>query len=129
MKKLDDQYTTFDIALRLYNLGFNDPCNATFWIGSDRQVLDYYMQENSINSNLQYCKSLMPNKITAPLWQQVIEWLDEKGIHISFNVEPNDYTYRITQGFTHILIFSPTYSKRKSCIEASILKALKMLEK
>jgi len=79
MKK---EFITYEIALRLKELGFDEECFMIFRDGTLKApaLTDWY------NHN---CR--IGNTISAPLWQQVIDWFREKhNIHIeilSFDTE------------------------------------------
>ena len=64
MKK---QFVTYEIALKLKELGFDKPCFG-FFDGSRNNKLWYEMPNKGINYIPTYA-------ILAPLWQQVIDWL------------------------------------------------------
>ena len=73
MKKL---FTTYSIASKLKELGFDEPC-----------LMYYYKDdENKLHSNVSTCtlrgamiseeeNIVMERQIKAPLWQQAIHWL------------------------------------------------------
>lgn len=71
---MNKQFVTYEIALKLKELGFDEEC------------LGYYTDGHLILSVRQ---PYYPHKVTkAPLWQQVIDWLREK-YNLYVNIEPN----------------------------------------
>ena len=67
---MEKQFVTYKIALKLKELGFDEECLTTF----DHEVFNienFGLDNYTINSNL------IDSSITAPLWQQVIDWLRE----------------------------------------------------
>lgn len=72
---MKDQFVTYDIALKLKKLGFNENCFAKI----------------NYRDDLVFCTDkLISNQFlhlsfAVPLWQQVVDWLNEKGIYISYS--------------------------------------------
>ena len=63
---MKEQFVTYEIALVLKELGFNEECFGYF--KTDKNLHEFYgSSEQVIDCNIQ-----------APLWQQVIDWLREK---------------------------------------------------
>ena len=107
---MKEQFVTYEIALKLKELGFDEEClafysheevypdkdyNKTDFVllssktrgelvghGSVRNFLFDWLKDNDKTSGE---LSTLSNSVTAPLWQQVIDWFREKyDIHISF---------------------------------------------
>lgn len=77
-------FVTYDIAKKLKELGFAEPC-AVCW--NEKEVLISF---GSIFRPSNYNTGWGSN-ISAPLWQQVIDWLREKhGYH--FELIPDEET-------------------------------------
>ena len=77
---MKEQFVTYEIALKLKELGFDEYCFAHY-CNEDlitktailkSSTMQYY-QQNNINPSNQY----KDQKCTAPLWQQVIDWFRE----------------------------------------------------
>ena len=66
---MKEQFVTYEIALKLKELGFNEKCFGYFGIQNEVEI------EISYNSDLNLIRR---NFISAPLWQQVIDWFKEK---------------------------------------------------
>ena len=81
---MEEQFITYEIALKLKELGFNEECFCTF----DNGVLSRNPSNKMDGKPIQtkpytWVNSKVHNTvITAPLWQQVIDWLREKGYNI-----------------------------------------------
>jgi len=72
---MEKEFVTYEIAKEIKELGFDCPVFATF---------DY---KNEIKLREDFIKTT--EKLKAPLWQQVIDWLREKyDIHIVITVYP-----------------------------------------
>lgn len=66
------QFVTYDIALKLKELGFNEECIGFYYL--------YESKEHFLISTVYNTNSSWEDKISmsAPLWQQVVDWLREK---------------------------------------------------
>ena len=83
---MKEQFVTYEIALKLKELGFDEFCFAHYFNGDlitktailKSSTMQYY-QQNNINPSNQY----KDKNCTAPLWQQVIDWFREvKNINV-----------------------------------------------
>lgn len=139
---MKDQFVTYEIAKRLKELGFNEPCWA--WYNLPDQDTRYCYSEGRsplVNDHEEWeakCNNRQVENIGLPLWQQAIDWLREK-YREEFTIEPvyingkpdgcKAKFYRNGQfigSSTHTSNFDPrTYEQvRKDCIER-ILEVIK----
>lgn len=73
---MEKQFATYEIAKRLKELGFNEPCLGLF----DANKTFFIKEITQSDSEIYF------GGYSAPLWQQVIDWLREKkGWNISIN--------------------------------------------
>lgn len=75
---MKNQFVTYEIALKLKELGFDEPC-LSYWFtvkGNNPQI-----SKNDIYFN--GYKNYHDGNTIAPLWQQVIDWLETKGYYIN----------------------------------------------
>lgn len=82
IKIMEEQFATYEIASKLRGLGFDEPCMAYWKELPDKEpiLLSEFVFDNS--RSVHYTQS-NGNEISAPLWQQVIDWFREKyNIHI-----------------------------------------------
>ena len=79
---MKEQFATYEIALAVKELDFNEPCFAYYV--NDAFNFKIYLNKDA-NYNYDFT---VGNLVAAPLWQQVIDWFYEK-----HNIE-------ITYGFT-----------------------------
>lgn len=82
---MEKQFVTYEIALAVKELCFNEWCFAYFSSEGEYNEFLYYDMEHQ-NSNLQSDYG-GEKECTAPLWQQVIDWFREKhslDIHVTF---------------------------------------------
>lgn len=119
---MEKQFVTYEIALKLNKLGFNEECLG-------------YFRNNTKSFHLGEDTRVQKDSVLAPLWQQVVDWFREKhNIHISI---PNYYDgWRIDiRGFKQNINIE-YHSKPGVCLkdyeetrEQSILKAIDYLIK
>ena len=65
---MEKQFATYEIALAVKELGFNERCLTTF----DDGILNLDIEWFCLNSELN------EGYVAAPLWQQVIDWFEDK---------------------------------------------------
>ena len=71
------QFVTYEIALALKELGFDEPCLARFTAQKDLVTSGCYTDSDPIM--LGVCNSdIHESNVAAPLWQQVIDWFELK---------------------------------------------------
>ena len=100
MKK---QFVTQEIALKLKELGFDEGCLAIYDSPEFKlihELLGYGWNSLELtNGEVKNSIYSEGNFVTAPLWQQVIDWLrDTYNLHINFQV--NQFGY----GFMYAII-------------------------
>ena len=67
---MNKEFVTYEIALKLKELGFNEECLGYYHVNEGyTKGYAFCYSENSSNSDY---------SILAPLWQQVIDWFREK---------------------------------------------------
>ena len=78
---MKEQFVTYEIALKLKELGFNESCLGYYTITNKGLLYPYNMYEYI------YRKDFL---CAAPLWQQVIDWFrDKHHTNIEINRFPN----------------------------------------
>lgn len=75
MKSLSNLFLPYELALIAKQKGFNEPCLG-YW------EIDNLGTNLFIPSHPCRFEETAVNQVTAPLYQQVIDWLREKGIRI-----------------------------------------------
>ena len=88
---MEEQFVTYEIALKLKELGFNKPCLASYYTDDERNYAKdgTYDCRQKISSSIDfdpfkeefdnfYINSNETYYVSAPLWQQVIDWFKEK---------------------------------------------------
>ena len=120
---MKEQFVTLEIALKLKELGFNEECLGHFVYNSGEI---HTLHSGTSGSNKQ------TDSITlAPLWQQVIDWLDSKNIFIAtIYLKSGKFFVSINNEcdlpITDDLVFEE-YENRNQAIQQAILKALEII--
>jgi hypothetical protein len=112
---MKDQFVTYEIAKKLKELGFNEPCFTCYSKKnqSDKEC-KLFDDEISIHNWNEYSGQTY----SSPLWQQAIDWLREKhDIIVCFN--PEERMWDTYNG--NCLEFAGNTR------EAAILKALELI--
>ena len=125
--KIEQQFVTYEIALKLKELGFNEPLHCfdeTFWY---------------INGNISLCndeyKELFPEKeyVIAPLYQQTIQWfMDNCKLYITINPYNDEelfqtlYYFEITDKDFNVIEDYTYYHSYRECLDAAILEAIEL---
>ena len=115
---MNKQFVTYEIALALRELGFNEECLAIYYKDDNPKRLLFSIEEK-YSSNPEVAKhqsrDVIRNinfekgwAIKAPLWQQAVEWLmNEKSIFIDL---ADEYDNKANQ-FWAIFIFGKFHIK------------------
>jgi len=112
---MKEQFVTYEIALALKELGFDEPCMA-YWrdgINDLQPVLlsNFVLDHSRTVSYRQIKKSI---EIVAPLWQQVIDWFrNTRNIHI----EIRDYQEYKVDNYAYRLVFLKDSTYRNKAVE------------
>lgn len=73
---MEKQFVTHEIAQKLENLGFNEECFAYFDTDGLQISKDRYFNPKNLNSLFPEPKETNNPKISVPLWQQAIDFLE-----------------------------------------------------
>ena len=118
---MKEQFVTYDVAKRLKELGFNEPCLG--WIAQDEFLSTGIREVKNSDCAPKHCAS--------PLWQQAIDWLREtKKITVGL-VPYYDYFYYIIKDFnTGSEITSDEHIEKAHSIlrQEAVEKALTLIE-
>ena len=148
---MKEQFVTYEIALKLKELGFNKPCLASYYTDDERNYAKdgTYDCRQKISSSIDfdpfkeefdnfYINSNETYYVSAPLWQQCIDWFREKH-KIDIYPEP---TYSLTEySFKVITVhgkskkqeywdgMGKTYNTYQEAREQAILKAIELCQR
>lgn len=154
MKK---QFVTYEIALKLKELGFDEPCFGYYtpmkewmmegtrinperhfhgcnWANSDNSMYFMYKQNSfgdrdSIVKNSEFTKAI--HNVAAPLWQQIIDWFRIKHkLHITITSQSQEsWQYHIQ--FPHDSLdklWEEDFNSYEEAREAAILKVIEIVK-
>jgi hypothetical protein len=138
---MKEQFVTYEIAKRLKELGFNEPCLATYNERRDEVEFQMFTSYNMAGQNNAqppkgFLNSVVHKKIIcAPLWQQVEEWLREKHrIVVGAQLQGNSFKQSWIP--YHIQNLNPNNTKHfndrelyEQAREAATLAALELISK
>ena len=137
------EFVTYEIALGLKELGFDEECFAIFFrtILNNGRTVNYISDdwESPFYKNRTNSESNSVDIVSAPLWQQVIDWFREKH-RISISLIPWDYNtwwYQIETFDTVTNELNSVIAETKKIIngmsyydnrEQAILKAIEIIK-
>lgn len=144
---MEKQFVSYEIALRLKELGFDEACICLYrkYINSIR----FFAIDQNWGCSLsgmckKYGDKIEENECLAPLWQQVIDWLETKGYYINitrvfqWNPLPIEFSgwciYIGTENPEETLecnsyYVSHYYPTKQEAYEQAVLKALELCQK
>lgn len=122
---MDKQFVPYELALKLKELDFNDSC------------IFVYLDRNTYRQNcglINHPKQIYPNRILAPLWQQVFDWFDENSSYQGFiipsiKIGRFDWEIRNSDDENFILECDEYYSSRMEAKEACLKKLIELESK
>lgn len=118
---MKDQFVTYEIAKRLKELGFNEPCFGIYGESGELIIDDDWLYATN-----QDTMSETKNP-TAPLWQQAVDYLRKKyKIAVCQTVNGEWFCSEILPGLG---LNEIKHFPKKPTVENAILKALKLISK
>ena len=141
MKK---QFVTYEIALKLKELGFNEPCFSAYTESGNLMDIGDYSNDDKIGELEGHSHYI---SCTAPLYQQVTDWFREKhNIHIEIELTDNTmqfyYQYCIVDSknrehhdedmidqATRIYNYNERFNTYEEAREQAILKVIELCQK
>lgn len=135
---MKEQFVTYEIALKLKELGFNDECLACYTPHLRNGIFELISKGSSNEKsafNERFVKANAVNGCSAPLWQQVIDWVREKQ-NIYINVEPITFDDEPTYVFEIINLkngmllndINSSFEDPNEAHEQAILKAIDIIK-
>jgi hypothetical protein len=136
---MENLFVSYEITKLLKEKGFNEPCIAYHreLIGSKEPI--FYINSNNgkpfVNSELGDNKY---NMVAVPMFQQVIDWLEIKGVSIwAFPVYRGEniafFKVNMAKFYTEIDteelfgVLNDTFNTKKEALNKSIEEALKLI--
>jgi hypothetical protein len=86
MESLHKEFVPYELALKMKQLGFDEPCVASYRKYVDEATLDIGFSKNKLISKFKNLSEFC----SAPLYQQAFRWFREK-YNLKGHVEPVEY--------------------------------------
>ena len=120
---MKEQFATYEISLSLKELGFDEDCFCYYAKPYPDERIEFNYAAISYGFVKQNHSILQ--KCSAPLWQQVIDWLESKNILISIYYDKVDKSYfKKDYPPPHNYIYSYRvgyYDEHKQCIMEKLM--------
>ena len=114
---MEKQFVTYEIALKLKELGFSVPCFSDYTENGNLMDIGDYSNDDKIgelDGHSYYISCL------SPLWQQAIDWCDSKGLLVGTIVVDNLYKSTINKINYETELFHSRNESIKRAIEFAI---------
>ena len=133
---MENQFVTYEIALKLKELGFDEECLGFWYVSKINNSCIELRHGMCIFKSTSVELSKYPKNVLAPLWQQVIDWLREKQ-NICTNIEPITFDDEPTYVFEIINLkngmllndINSSFIDSSEALEQAILEALELIAK
>ena len=126
---MEEQFVTYEIALKLKELGFDEKCFAIYDAYQDNRLV-YLCEDGRNHSGTIKTNASMDFSCLAPLWQQVIDWfIEEHNIFIEITYEgglhkdTSLYSFQLWSNQTSNKSDKMSYCEAR---EQAILKAIEL---
>jgi len=120
------QFVTHQIAEDLKKLGFDENCFGWY----DDKKSFFFPANNTMHTRNSRVNNV--TLIAAPLWQQVIDWLDTKNLFsVIYRLKNSKYECQLHNECGVLVsddLFGEQFSTRQEALEATILTALKTIK-
>ena len=123
---IESQFVTYELALAFKELGFDECCLAVYFKDKFQLIKGF----NINNVDLHVANKM--DAILAPLWSQVIDWLDsEFGLLIVIVHDKKfGYQWKITTNKNKVVYdCAVTYQRLCDAREIAILKCIELCKK
>ena len=133
---MKDRFTDYETAKLLKQIGFDEPCLAEFYIA----VTDFkdYSKAPSFNlgtcildADPEFCNNNLKDWVSAPLWQQVEEWIFEKHkmfIYVGLGGK-NGYSVELHKGSKYLFSIKNVSDSPILAKQSGLINAVKYLAK
>lgn len=100
---MEKEFITYELALELKELGFNEPCLANYVSGLN----GFEKLENKLEIWNDDDVDVLSSSIKAPLFQQSFEWFREKGYYnyITSHLEPWGYDEELVESYGYRIFY------------------------
>ena len=126
---MEKEFVTYEIALALKELGFNEPCFGFFTDSKNLVPASYSKEGTEYPTNL----DLIMDWASAALWQQAITWFEDRyQMSINLYKVSDSFVYTISvpyhseiEGFHLEYFYEDSYHRTKD----AVLKAIELIKK
>ena len=106
---MKEQFVTYEIALAMKELGFNEECLGYYFVHIKDAPVELIIEINT-RTNANFIKAGAKRCCLAPLWQQCIDWFySEKSIIIEVH---SSYEFTDRSVITYHIIINNKYGLR-----------------
>ena len=105
---MEKEFVSYEIALELKNLKFDEPCLGLWRLIDFKPVFNITTDRRYSTSQEKTSQIHGKSAILAPLWQQVIDWFRKKcqlDIHITYKHQDNNKIEGISSVYYDIEIY------------------------
>ena len=137
MNNMKEQFVTYEIALKLKELGFDEECLAMYSFAYDNKTPDligcqcYFI--DGTEGGLWNDDTDDSTSAVSPTWQQTMDWLREiHHVNIRIDLFKKGWAWNWTNlgGWNKIYPSEQTFYKTyKKCREQAILEAMELIKK
>jgi hypothetical protein len=139
METIKDQFVSYEIAKEFKELGYDEPCLGYYYIFEHENC---FLISTIVNRNSEWDNGF----ISAPLWQQAIDWFRENH-DIIIMIERNHYNDTFINSYTYMATCHKYQNKElkyvnrvrnvynnhifnsyDEALKASILKAIELIK-
>jgi hypothetical protein len=130
MEKLINEFVSYDIALAMKELGFDELCLVCYYqdklrLTTDEEPLVYELEDNSWRRNSDF-----NNSVTAPLYQQAFRWFRENyNFKHTINWDYDEYTFdAFLVDSDKLFVSKENYSTYEEAEQACLRKMVEMIK-
>ena len=123
---MENEFVTHEIAKLLKELNFDEPCLAWYYFNEENNSYALNSFKQDYGDKFDWWKyseldsDVYVDHLMAPLWQQVINWCDSKGLLVGTIVVDNLYKSTINKINYETKLFHSRNESIKRAIEFAI---------
>ena len=123
---MENEFVTYEIAKLLKELNFDEPCLAWYYFNEENSSYALNSFKQDYGDKFDWWKyseldsDVYVDHLIAPLWQQVIDWFDSKGLLVGTIIVDNLYKSTINKINYETGLFNSRNESIKRAIEFAI---------
>ena len=123
---MENEFVTYEIAKLLKELNFDEPCLAWYYFNEENNSYALNSFKQDYGDKFDWWKyseldsDVYVDHLIAPLWQQVIDWFDSKGLLVGTIIVDNLYKSTINKINYETGLFNSRNESIKRAIEFAI---------